>query len=578
MKSAPEVDLSICRQPRDRSRSGGRDDEGDGAIGGSRLRSKTPEPCRPTTDTMVVAEAPKSSSSAPPPCLPDDFVPVPVTLLSGFLGAGKTTLLRIMLHQAHEGENAKKVAVLVNDMAEINIDANLVKETKLLQSEEKLVELQNGCICCTLREDLVKALADLASEDKRFDAIVVESTGVSLPNEVADTFVADVPPPGDQPALGLPANVKNTKKNQELLKKVQDEQEEQRRALESITRALRGKRTLNEIARLDTCVTMVDCASFDANMATANEMREQFADSVEKTDLRNVGPLLTSQIEFADVLILSKCDLVSAEKAGAVEDAVRALNPSAKVLRALKGDVNLSEVLCTNSFSMKRAANGAGWMKILDGDDVPETEEYGIHSFVYKARTPFHPMRLWAILSAIFYVKYENDSMEVKGEERDFQVRQAVRSARMKKAFGQILRSKGGLWLAGRDHLMCGWSQGEIPIPSLNLDLDLTSQLSLSLSLSWRCGRLQLRRILHRFPSQEELASEGNQGARQADGADGAHRSGQEAGDRDHRPGPEARGHHRRPRCVPHHQGGSQGQGRRPAQEGGRRAAGGGRP
>ncbi|WZN65541.1 cobalamin synthesis protein CobW-like [Chloropicon roscoffensis] len=408
---------------------------------------------------MVVAEAPKSSSSAPPPCLPDDFVPVPVTLLSGFLGAGKTTLLRSMLHQAHEGENAKKVAVLVNDMAEINIDANLVKETKLLQSEEKLVELQNGCICCTLREDLVKALADLASEDKRIDAIVVESTGVSLPNEVADTFVADVPPPGDQPALGLPANVKNTKKNQELLKKVEDEQEEQRRALESITRALRGKRTLNEIARLDTCVTMVDCASFDANMATTNEMREQFADSVEKTDLRNVGPLLTSQIEFADVLILSKCDLVSAEKAGAVEDAVRALNPSAKVLRALKGDVNLSEVLCTSSFSMKRAANGAGWMKILDGDDVPETEEYGIHSFVYKARTPFHPMRLWAILSAIFYVKYENDSMEVKGEERDFQVRQAVRSARMKKAFGQILRSKGGLWLAGRDHLMCGWSQ-----------------------------------------------------------------------------------------------------------------------
>ena len=351
---------------------------------------------------------------------------VPVTLLSGFLGAGKTTMLKRMLEQ----KEGRRVAVLVNDMAEVNIDSELIKDTKLLQKEEKVVELHNGCICCTLREDLIKALADLAHEEK-YDAIVVESTGVSLPQEVAETFGAKVEP-GSAPA--------------------------QMKELEPLINALRGKSSLHEVARLDTCVTMVDCATFNGNTATGAEMREQFEGSVESDDCRNVGPLLISQIEFANVIVLSKADLVTEEEAAAVEDSVRALNPGAKVVRAVRGDLPISSLLNTGLFDMEKASKSAGWMQELNSEKeaVPETEVYGINSFVYRARTPFHPSKLMKFLDALFNLKFADlDPLLAK---RPNEAETKAKHKHMLDSYGSILRSKGLMWLAGRDHFIGQWS------------------------------------------------------------------------------------------------------------------------
>nr|AAS73121.1 predicted GTPase [uncultured marine gamma proteobacterium EBAC20E09] len=307
----------------------------------------------------------------------NNFNRLPVTVLSGFLGAGKTTVLS---HILNNREN-KKVAVIVNDMSEINIDASMVNnEVSLNHSEEKLVEMSNGCICCTLREDLLLEVNKLA-KDKKFDYLVIESTGISEPLPVAETFTF-----ADEKGVSL-----------------------------------------SDVARLDTMVTVVDAFNFLKDYDDAKYLQDT-GESLGEDDERSVADLLVDQVEFSDVILISKIDLVDQCDLHKLKGILRSLNTTAKIIPITKGQVEIDDVLNTGLFNFDKAQEAPGWLKEMRGDHTPETEEYGISSFTFVARRPFYPDK--------FYEFVHNTNK-----------------------FGKLIRSKGYFWLGSRLEYAGQWSQ-----------------------------------------------------------------------------------------------------------------------
>lgn len=348
---------------------------------------------------------------------------LPVTVLSGFLGAGKTTVLNHVL----ANREGMRVAVIVNDMSEINIDAGLVERgpAALSRVDERLVEMSNGCICCTLREDLLIEVGRLAVEG-RFDYLLIESTGISEPLPIAETFTFTGPD-------GI---------------------------------------SLASMARLDTMATVVDAGAFLRDLGSIDDLKARHA-ALGPEDERSVADLLIDQVEFADVIVINKTDLLADGELERLQAVIAQLNPRAKQLPTKRGDVGLDELLDTHRFDFDAAAGAPGWQQVLRGQEISETDEYGISSFAYRSRTPFHPERLW---------------------------REA------NNAWPGVLRSKGFFWLATRPNLVAEWSSAggilhlgavgswwsAVPRSQWPTEPDLLAQISAQCEGEWGDRRQEL--------------------------------------------------------------------------------------
>ncbi|EHK23344.1 uncharacterized protein TRIVIDRAFT_82450 [Trichoderma virens Gv29-8] len=423
--------------------------------------------------TIKVKKSKKSEILVPPK-------PLPVTLLSGFLGSGKTTLLQHILRSDH----GLRIAVVVNDIGAINVDASLIKKThQLTKTNEKVIALQNGCICCTLRGDLLEELVRI-SQLQQFDYIIIESSGISEPEQVAETFDSRL---AEQMSL-LTEGEGAAALDEDMIK---------------VLNKLKKAGGLEKFARLDTTVTVIDAFTMLNDFDTADILSSR-RDDVTPEDERTVSDLMVDQIEFADVIILNKIDMINDETKAQVLNIVKQLNHRAKILESKYSKVDVKELVNTGLFNLQIAQTGYGWLQDLhamtvrevNGRNVvtpkPETEEYNVQSFIYSRYRPFHPRRLYALLYDKFILQMEHpeddddEDEEEEEEEEDEDERQSdtedaemvdyvndmdvdplmmpsneiiLANKRAHPTLARLFRSKGEFFLATRPHRAGEWSQ-----------------------------------------------------------------------------------------------------------------------